>query len=86
MNTYLYSRFRRLFKRPRPSWVSKSCGIDTIPADILKNDNCTCYNTGIISSEWGKVILTPIPKFSNADRRDPLSYREIALFHVQNLL
>ena len=30
-------------------------------------------------SEWSKVIISPIPKSTTADPRDPLSYRGIAL-------
>ena len=34
---------------------------------------------GIIPSLWSKCIISPIPKSSTTDPRDPLSYRGIAL-------
>ena len=66
----------------------KACGNDSIPVDVLKNDVCVsflhilfnvCFNSGIVPSEWGKIIISPIPKSSTTDLRDPLSYRGIAL-------
>jgi len=66
----------------------KACGIDGLPIEILKNECMVsalhilfnvCFNTGVIPAEWGKVIITPIPKASTLDPRCPLSYRGIAL-------
>ena len=66
----------------------KSCGIDAIPVEVLRNDSSIsflhilfniCYKKGIIPSLWGKCIISPIPKSSTTDPRDPLSYRGIAL-------
>ena len=46
-------------------------GIDCIPNELLKNSSMisvlqtlfnTCFKCGKISSEWGKSIITPIPK------------------------
>ena len=34
---------------------------------------------GVFHRFWGKSIISPIPKTSTADPRDPLSYRGIAL-------
>jgi len=38
-----------------------------------------CFYSGCVPSEWSKVIISPIPKSTTADPRDPLSYRGIAL-------
>lgn len=66
----------------------KSSGIDQIPVDVLKNDLSVrvlcnifnvCFNSGKIPKMWGKGIITPIPKCSTSDPRDPLSYRGITL-------
>ena len=38
-----------------------------------------CFNFGKIPSVWFKGIITPIPKCSTSDPRDPLSYRGITL-------
>ena len=66
----------------------KSCGIDAIPSEVLCNDSSIsflhilfniCYEKGIIPSLWSKCIISPIPKSSTTDPRDPLSYRGIAL-------
>ena len=67
---------------------SKACGIDNIPCEVLKNDTSISFlhilfniyfETGTVSSVWGKCIISPIPKSSTIDRRDPLSYRGIVL-------
>ena len=66
----------------------KAFGVDSIPVDVLKNDTSVlflhvlfnvCFETGRIPSDWGKTIISPIPKTSTADPRDPLSYRGISL-------
>ena len=66
----------------------KSAGIDEIPVDVLKNDVVidilhrlfsVCFNTGIVPDEWNYSIITPIPKFSIGDARNPLNYRGISL-------
>lgn len=66
----------------------KASGFDNIPIDIFRN-NCSisflhilfsvCFTTGFIPSDWGKIVITPIPKSGSTDPRDPLSYRGIAL-------
>ena len=38
-----------------------------------------CLQTGKAPTQWSKCILNPIPKNSTSDKRDPLSYRGIAL-------
>ena len=67
---------------------NKSCGLDGIPVDVLKNDSAIsflhilfniCFDKGVIPNDWGKGIINPIPKSSTVDARDPLSYRAITL-------
>ena len=66
----------------------KASGIDQIPVEVLCNDTSisflhvlfnVCFDKGIIPSMWNKCIISPIPKSSTTDPRDPLSYRGIAL-------
>ena len=66
----------------------KACGFDNIPSEVLQNDMSVsflhilfniCFDTGVIPSDWGKCVINPIPKSCTSDRRDPLSYRGIAL-------
>ena len=66
----------------------KACGIDGIHSDVFRNDCSvsflhvlfnTCFTTGVVPTEWGKGIITPIPKSNTSDPRDPLSYRGITL-------
>ena len=67
---------------------NKAPGHDDIPIDVLKNESAiqfllrlfnTCLQTGKVPSQWSKYVLNPIPKSSTVDKRDPLSYRGIAL-------
>ena len=66
----------------------KAPGYDQIPSELLKNDGALvmlhslynrCFITGIVPSAWSKGIISPIPKSSTADQRDPISYRGITL-------
>ena len=66
----------------------KSADIDEIPTDVLKNEVAIdilhkffsiCFNTGIIPEDWSYSIITPIPKSSTGDARNPLNYRGISL-------
>ena len=66
----------------------KACGFDNIPSEVLQNDMSVsflhilfniCFDTGVIPSDWGKCVINPIPKSCTSDRRDPLSYKGIAL-------
>lgn len=66
----------------------KACGFDNIPSEVLRNDTAVsflhilfnvCFDAGVIPSDWGKCIINPIPKSCTDDKRDPLSYRGIAL-------
>ena len=78
---------------------NKATGIDEIPMEVLKCRNipqtlCVLYNKcfsfGKIPNMWKMGIITPVPKSSTADTRDPLSYRGIhitsALYTLQNKL
>ena len=67
---------------------SKAPGHDDIPTNVLKNESAiqfllrffnTCLQTGKVPSQWSKCVFNPIPKGSTSDKRDPLSYRGIAL-------
>jgi hypothetical protein len=66
----------------------KSPDIDLIQAEVCKNQIVIyvlhklfnlCIKTGKVPSMWNRGIITPIPKCSTSDPRDPLSYRAIAL-------
>jgi hypothetical protein len=66
----------------------KSPGIDRIQAEECKNQIVIyvlyklfnlCIKTGKVPSMWNRGIITPIPKCSTSDPRDPLSYRGITL-------
>ena len=41
-----------------------------------------CYNFGKVPAMWSKGIITPIPKSSTSDPRDPMSYRDLTLAPV----
>ncbi|XP_053402567.1 uncharacterized protein LOC128557926 [Mercenaria mercenaria] len=66
----------------------KAPGYDNIPCELLKNDSALallqslfnrCFISGTVPTAWSKSIITPIPKCSTSDPRDPLSYRGITL-------
>ena len=68
--------------------LGKTPGIDYIPVELYRNNMLLhvlhkifnkCFKFGKIPSLWGKGIITPIPKCSTSDVRDPLSYRGINL-------
>ncbi|CAG2213498.1 unnamed protein product [Mytilus edulis] len=63
----------------------KSPGYDEIPVELYKNQTMLnaltrvfniCFDSGKVPAMWSKGIITPIPKSSTSDPRDPLSYRE----------
>ena len=69
----------------------KAPGFDEIPVDLLKNETALvmlidifnyCFTYGMVPSDWSKGIITPVPKGSTSDPRDPLSYRGITLAPV----
>ncbi|CAG2215607.1 unnamed protein product [Mytilus edulis] len=73
------------------SKCGKSPGVDDIPVELYKNPTALnalirvfniCYNSGKVPAMWNKCIITPIPKSSTADPRDPMSYRGISLAPV----
>ena len=66
----------------------KSAGIDLIQAEFCKIISIIsilhklfnlCFSSGNVPNIWNKGIITPIPKCSTSDPRDPLSYRGITL-------
>ena len=66
----------------------KRAGIDELPVEVLKNDCAInilyrlfsiCFNTGIIPDDWNYSIISPLPKSSTGDLRNPLNYRGISL-------
>ena len=80
-----YEEVKRAITRAK---LGKSVGIDEIPVEVLKND-CTidilhrlfsvCFSMGIIPDDWNYSIISPIPKSSTGDIRNPLNYRGISL-------
>ena len=68
--------------------LNKACGVDNIPAEVLKNDASisvlhillnVCFSIGKIPSEWGRGIINPKVKPATTDPREPLSYWGITL-------
>ena len=77
-----------LIKVLKTAGSNKASGHDTIPTEVLKNETSkifllrlfnVCFQTGKAPTQWSKCILNPIPKSSTSDKRDPMSYRGIAL-------
>ena len=71
--------------------LRKACGIDTLPAEALKNPACVtilhkiisyCFEQGIVPKDWTRGVITPVPKQGNKDPRVPLNYRGITLISV----
>ena len=71
---------------------NKATGINEIPIEVLKCRNirqtlCVlynkCFSLGKILNMWKMGIITPAPKSSTADTRDPLSCRGI---HITSAL
>ena len=65
---------------------NKATGIDEIPMEVLQCRNIRqtlcdlfnkCFSLGKIPNMWKMGIITPVPKSSTSDTRDPLSYRGI---------
>ena len=70
---------------------NKACGIDELPAKLLKNDKLTnvltvlfnkYFDSGLVPDIWSRGIIHPIPKSSTTDKREPLNYRGITLAPV----
>ncbi|MCG8048458.1 MAG: reverse transcriptase family protein, partial [Candidatus Thiodiazotropha endolucinida] len=71
--------------------TNKACGYDDIPAEVLKSDKLLnvlfalyskCFTTGITPDIWKYGLITPIPKSSMEDLRNPTNYRGITLTSV----
>ena len=69
----------------------KSPGYDEIPVELYKNQTALlaltrifniCFDSGKVPAIWSKGIITPIPKNSTSDPRDPMAYRGITLTPV----
>ena len=69
----------------------KSPGFDEIPVELYKNETSLfaltrifniCFNCGKVPEMWSKGVITPIPKNSTSDPRDPMMYRGITLAPV----
>lgn len=70
---------------------NKSSGIDELPAEVLKHERLVnllrvlfekCFNYGITPDIWKRSVISPVPKSSTSDSRDPLQYRGISLAPV----
>ncbi|CAG2239279.1 unnamed protein product [Mytilus edulis] len=71
------------------SKAGKSPGCDEIPMEMYKNQTAisaltqvkavTTLEARMIPELWSRGIITPIPKSSTSDPRDPMSYRGITL-------
>ena len=70
---------------------NRAAGVDEIPGEVLKNESvisffnslCNlCFDTGKVPDIWCKPVISPIPKCTTSDPRDPLSYRGIAITPV----
>ena len=50
--------------------------------EVITAMNVTCFDTGITPDIWKQSIISPVPKSSTSDPRDPLQYRGIYLAPV----
>ena len=80
--------YEELCKVIKNAGNNKAPGHDDIPTEVLKNETArffllrlfkVCFQTSKAPTQWSKCTLNPIPKSSTSDKRDPLSYRGIAL-------
>ena len=71
--------------------LRKAAGIDSIPAEAIKNDICIdilhrlmeyCFESGCVPESWKSGIINPIVKPGTTDVRQPLTYRGICLISV----
>ena len=69
----------------------KSDGVDNLPAEAIKNNRLAdlltvlfkkSFDLGITPDIWKQSIMSPVPKSSTSDIRDPLQYRGISLAPV----
>ena len=72
----------------RVAKCGKAPGYDEIPVEVYKNQTAlcaltrifnVCFSTGKVPDVWSRGIITPIPKSSTSDVRDPLAFRGITL-------
>ncbi|CAG2189383.1 unnamed protein product [Mytilus edulis] len=79
-----YISFDEVYKVAMAAKTGKSPGVDCIQAELCKNYAVIftltklfniCFKFGKVPNMWNKGIITPIPKCSTTDPRDPLSYR-----------
>ncbi|XP_033736423.1 uncharacterized protein LOC117324610 [Pecten maximus] len=71
--------------------IGKAAGIDSIPAEALKNDTCVdimfslishCFTHGVVPDKWKQGIINPIVKPNSTEPGNPLTYRGITLLSV----
>ena len=74
---------------------NKSCGVDGIPNEILKNDTVLkvmcefmnmCFRYSLTPRLWAKSVIKPIPKSATMDPCVPLNYRGISLLSCTSKL
>ena len=67
---------------------NKATGPDSIPYEVLKNENIRvlilnffnkCFDFHIVPGAWQEAIISPIPKSASKDPFVPLNYRGISL-------
>ena len=71
--------------------LRKACGIDEIPAEVLKNPTAIellyiicneCFELGKVPDQWTSGIINPIFKPRFDEKKDPLIYRGITVISV----
>ena len=90
LNNFLSHDFTidKVAYRVNKSKTNKLSGFDNIPNKILKHNDIVqllyklfqfCFKNNMVPSDWGKAIITPIPKCSSKKPYLSLSYRGISL-------
>ena len=66
----------------------KAEGVDDLPAEVLKCEKVihvlhklisSCFESGMIPSEWNKGIIAPVPKGATSNPMEPTTYRGITM-------